>query len=43
MTKAELIASVAKEARISKAAAAQAIDSITASITLCGKPQGQDR
>jgi len=33
MTKAELIASVAKEAKITKAAAAQAIDSITDTIT----------
>jgi len=33
MTKADLIAQVAKEAKITKAAAAQAIDSITDSIT----------
>lgn len=33
MTKAELIAAVAREAKITKTAAAQAIDSITATIT----------
>ena len=33
MTKAELISAVAREARITKAAAAQAIDSITDTIT----------
>jgi DNA-binding protein HU-beta len=33
MTKAELISKVAKEAKITKAAAAQAIDSITGTIT----------